>query len=276
MTPYPPQWLEVVRRPRARAWTLPYGADEPLVPWIAPPVPPRLEEIVMREGIRREFEPGEYIYPAGMPLNILTVITEGVAGRTFGSLYNQQKQGMALAIPHRVCAGNHTFFSERPGNGRYFAVSPVKAVSLPNRRIKELMREDLELRELVEVQCECCIQSDRMGLGSIAVLPVMERLKLYFISWGLAYGRLVHEDGTEWLRYPAILPQTQIMRVIVVSLSQIRRAFAELREDGSLVTEGAALILQARALDDTWRWMRNNEEPICAKPRPEDWRELLT
>ena len=46
------------------------------------------------------------------------------------------------------------------------------------------------LRQAVEVQLECCIQSDRIGLAANSVLPVQDRVRLYFLSWAFAYGEL--------------------------------------------------------------------------------------
>ena len=86
-------------------------------------------------------------------------------------MYSQSKQGMALAVAHRICGGNHTFHSGRPGDGRYFAVTPLEVITLPNARIKERMEACQTLRQAVEVQLECCIQSDRIGLAANSVLP---------------------------------------------------------------------------------------------------------
>ncbi len=158
-----------------------------------PPVPPELEALFRAEGQVRQLNGGEYVYTPRMPLSLMSLmslITQGVAGRTFGSMYSQSKQGMALAVAHRICGGNHTFHSGRPGNGRYFAVTPLEVITLPNARIKERMEACQTLRQAVEVQLECCIQSDRIGLAANSVLPVQDRVRLYFLSWAFAYGEL--------------------------------------------------------------------------------------
>ena len=275
MATFSTQWLSVVNRPRMRPWQLPFGGAEPLLPWITPEVPPALEALFQTEGVAKECAPGEYIYTPSMPLTLMSLVTEGVAGRAFGSMYNQAKQGMALAVAHRICGGNHTFFSARPGNGRYFAVTPVKVLMLPNRRIKEVMYENQDFARQVEVQLECCIQSDRIGLAANSVLPVQQRILLYFLSWAFAYGNLVFENGKEWVKYDAILPQTQIARVVSASLIHIKRAFAELKACDDLRSDGQSFWLKSSVLDAVWQWLRSNEEPLSDMPRPKEWRDFL-
>lgn len=272
---YSSQWLEAVRSPRARLWKLPEGADEPLMPWITPPVPEALERLFRKEGQTRRLDAGDYVYTPRMPLSLMSLIAEGVAGRAFGSMYSQPKQGMALAVAHRICGGNHTFHSGRPGSGRYFAVTPLVVITLPNARIKARMEEDSELRREVDVQLECCIQSDRIGLAANSVLPVQDRVRLYFLSWAFAYGRLETRGGEEWVRYEAVLPQTQIQRVTSSSLIQVKRCYAELKAAGDLATDAGSVFLRASALDGVWAWLCSGEEITCDYARPKDWRPFL-
>ncbi|MDO4937497.1 MAG: hypothetical protein Q4E62_06235 [Sutterellaceae bacterium] len=275
MTTYSTQWLETVARPRSRSWQLPLGATEPLLPWITPEVPPALKALFQAEGVAREFAPGEYIYTPSMPLTLMTLVVNGVAGRAFGSMYNQAKQGMALAVADRICGGNHTFFSGRPGNGRYFAVTPLKVLILPNARIKEVMREDLSFARQMQVQLECCIQSDRIGLAANSVLPVQQRIGLYFLSWAFAYGQLEMFDDKEWVKFDAILPQTQIARVVSASLIHIKRGFAELKAADDIRSDAGTTWLKSSVLDPLWQWLCSNEEPLSDMPRPKDWRQFL-
>ncbi|MDO5531560.1 Crp/Fnr family transcriptional regulator [Sutterella sp.] len=270
-----PHWLRLADRPRIREWRLPFGGHAPLMPWITPAVPAALEKLLLEEGQRRKLEAGEYVYTPRMSLNLMTVVTSGVAGRAFGSMYNQSKQGMALAVAHRICGGNHTFYSGRPGNGRYFAVTDCEVITLPNARIRERMEEDADFRHEVEVQLECCIQSDRIGLAANAVLPVQDRVKLYLLTWAFCYCTLEKRDGEEWVRYPLILPQTQIARVTSASLIHVKRCFSDLRASGDVVADGDQHLLRATALDGVWSWLRSSEEPSSACPRPRDWRGFL-
>ena len=272
---YSTQWLNVVRRPRMRLWKLPAGAHEPLMPWITPQVPPELEALFRAEGQVRQLNGGEYVYTPRMPLSLMSLITQGVAGRTFGSMYSQSKQGMALAVAHRICGGNHTFHSGRPGNGRYFAVTPLEVITLPNARIKERMEECQTLRQAVEVQLECCIQSDRIGLAANSVLPVQDRVRLYFLSWAFAYGKLEMRSGAEWVRLEAVLPQTQVLRVTSSSLIQVKRCYAELKASGDLLSEGSTVFIRAEALDGVWAWLCSSEDITCDYARPKDWRGFL-
>ena len=109
-----PAWQAALPRPRERKWELPYGADEPLMPWIAPPLPENLKKLFLSIGAEYEAQPGQLIYRVNNDLNSMTLITHGIAGRSFGNPYNQSKYAMAIAIPGRIAGGNHTFFLRRP------------------------------------------------------------------------------------------------------------------------------------------------------------------
>lgn len=148
-------------------------------------------------------------------------------------------------------------------------------ITLPNARIKERMGECQTLRQAVEVQLECCIQSDRIGLAANSVLPVQDRVRLYFLSWAFAYGELEMRSGAEWVRLEAVLPQTQVQRVTSSSLIQVKRCYAELKAAGDLENDGSTVFIRASALDGVWAWLCSSEEITCDYARPKDWRGFL-
>ncbi|WP_277030353.1 Crp/Fnr family transcriptional regulator [Turicimonas muris] len=271
-----PAWQAALQRPRERKWELPYGADEPLMPWIAPPLPENLKKLFLSIGAEYEAQPGQLIYRVNNDLNSMTLITHGIAGRSFGNPYNQSKYAMAIAIPGRIAGGNHTFFSRRPGNGSYFAVSPVRCRKLRNDTLKALMKEDKDFHEQMCVHLECLIQSDRIGLAANMSLPVRDRIFLFFLTWSFAYGRLIEINGTEYVECDVCINQTEVAKVVAASIIQVRREIGLLKESNFYHKENDTIRFSSDALDPAWLWLCGNEEGGNLYQRNKDWRSYLT
>ena len=271
-----PAWQAALQHPRERKWELPYGADEPLMPWIAPPLPPALKELFLTIGTECEAAPGQFIYRADTDLNSMTLITHGIAGRTFGNPYNQSKYAMAIAIPGRIAGGNHTFFSRRPGNGSYFAVSSVRCRKLRNDTLKVLMNEDKDFFDQMCVHLECLIQSDRIGLAANMSLPVRDRIFLFFLTWSFAYGRLVELNGTEYVECNVCINQTEVAKVVAASIIQVRREIGILKENNIYQKDNDLFRFRADALNPAWQWLCGNEEGGNPYRRNKDWRKHLS
>ena len=92
-----PAWQAALPRPRERKWELPYGADEPLMPWIAPPLPENLKKLFLSIGAEYEAQPGQLIYRVNNDLNSMTLITHGIAGR---SLFPEELQEAITHFSH--------------------------------------------------------------------------------------------------------------------------------------------------------------------------------
>lgn len=166
---------------------------------------------------------------------------------------------MALAIPGRIAGGNHTFFSTRPGNGSYYALSHVRYRRVSNEIIKILMSQDGSLSKEIIVQLECLIQSDRIGLAANMSLLVRQRLFLFFLSWGFAYGELINLDGLKFIKFETRLVQVDIAKIVASSIIQIRREFAQLFKEGVLRKVSDTHYVLTKLLDGAWLWLCGNE-----------------
>lgn len=247
----------------------------PLMPWVTPPIPEPLMGEMHRLGSRRMIEAGEYVFPAEMPFDHLVVLLSGIGGRAFGSLLNQNANALALAIPGRIFGGNHCFFSEHPGVGRYMAITPVEALYVSKLKLKQALRSSTALFELTAAHLDLCFQSDRLGFGAIALLPVRERLLLWCLSWGFVYGRLVFRSDGEWLRLEPMLPVELLARVVSSTPSQVKRDLASLRSSGIWCRDDDALWIRTDALDKPWVWLCHSEEWTAVLKRPSDWRTFF-
>ncbi len=273
---YSLQFMAELQKPRVRPWELPYGAKEPLMPWITPEIPPKLRELFVLRGLEKELKAGEPIYGRRFGLDKMAYVTNGMAARCFGMIANHDKEGFALTIPGRIAGGNHTFHSRRPGNGSYFAITPARVLMLDNRVIKLMMQEDDEFRQEVEVQLECLIQSDRIGLAANMGLSVKDRIALQFLSWAFAYGRLSRLDDHDWIECDIVLPIPEIARIVCASVIQVQRELTVWKNKGYFLREGGKVKIRCKVLDKAWEWLRGNEEDVCEYRRNKTYKAYLT
>lgn len=274
----PNTFLRKLQCKRPTCWNDAAGTPlTPLMPWITPSMPPKLLDAMIRLGSVRRLHPGEYVFKQNDRYDRLVLLLDGLGARAFGSLFTQTSAALALSVPGRLLGGNHCFFSGRPGVGRYFALTQANILSASSFELKQLMREDLSLAEESAAYLDMCLQSDRIGLGVIALLPARSRILAWALSWGFVYGELqVEPRGDEILRLSPVLPVDLIARVVSTNPSQVKRDLAELKKQGVLKRDGQDLLVLASALDPIWNWLYGIEELEAPLRRLPDWRVYVT
>lgn len=248
----------------------------PLMPWITPEVPGRLFKAMLQAGGLHHLHPGEYVFKQNDPYDRLVVLVSGLGARAFGSLFTQNAAALALSIPGRILGGNHCFFSGRPGVGRYFALTEADILSAPSAALKRMMREDLDLAAESAAYLDMCLQSNRIGLGAIALLPVRSRILVWVLTSGFVYGTLERNaQGEEVPRLTPGLPVELLARVVSANPSQVKRDIARLKEDGVLERGSQDVAVRAAALDSIWNWLYSIEELEAPLRRLPDWRPYV-
>lgn len=266
-------FLAEIQRPRVYGWEFPYGSLEPLMPWITPEVPQRLKEIFLQKGLELCFRTGENVYGRRFRLDHMSLILQGIAGRSYGNYAAQDKKTMAIAIPGRIAGGNHTFYSHRPGVGTYFALTPLKVRILSNALIRYLMEEETEFRHQMEIHLECLMQSDRMGLAVNSMLSVRRRIAFFFLTWAFPYGILIKASEKIWVKYRAMLPVPVIAQIISASPIHVQREINRFKGEGLMLHERHTTFVAKEVLDIVWEWLRLNEE--AEFKRCESWTYYL-
>lgn len=224
-------------------------------------------------GSLRHLRPGEYVFKQNDRYDRLVLLLNGLGARAFGSLFTQTSSALALSIPGRLLGGNHCFFSGHPGVGRYFALTEADILSASSADLKRLMREDFDLAEESAAYLDMCLQSDRIGLGAIALLPSKSRILVWALTWGFVYGDLeIDALGREVLRLCPVLPVDLIARVVSSNPSQVKRDLAALKQKGILSRDEQNFIVLASALDPIWNWLYGIEELEAPLRRMPDWR----
>lgn len=245
--------------------------SDPVMPWVTPKVPRALADLMREVGRTVELDAGAYVFPPQTSFGALVLLTDGLGARAFGSPLNQKASAIALSIPGRILGGNHCFWSERPGIGRYVTLTPARVVFAPRAALKARLRAEPELLELAAAELDLCLQSDRIGFGAIALLSVRMRLLLWALTWGLVYGELAGDR----VRIAPSLPVELLASVVSANVSQVKRDLALLRDAGDWKRTDAGIDVRAALFDEPWQWLRRSEEHVSLHPRPADWRVLL-
>lgn len=249
--------------------------SDPVMPWVTPKVPRVLADLMREVGRTVDLDAGAYVFPPQTSFGALVLLTDGLGARAFGSPLNQKATAIALSIPGRLLGGNHCFWSERPGIGRYVTLTPARVVFAPRAALKARLRAEPELLELAAAELDLCLQSDRIGFGAIALLSVRMRLLLWALTWGLVYGELVSEGESERVRIAPALPVELLASVVSANVSQVKRDLALLRDAGDWKRTDSGIDVRAALFDEPWQWLRRSEEHVSLHPRPADWRVLL-
>ena len=247
-----------------RQRVFPDDAFVPLLTWITPCPPAPIMALLERFGRIRRLRAGECIFGPNDRFDALVLLTKGLGGRVFGSLYNQPGSAIALSVPGRIIGGNHCFFSGRPGVGQYFLLTEGEALYVPRKQILSELREDVALFECFAAFLDMLFQGDRLGFGAIALLPAKSRLLLWALTWGFIFGELETVGGEERLVFEPMLPVSLLSRVVSANPSQVKRDLMALRRSGELVRTGAGASVRSASLDAVWQWLREAEEPAAA------------
>ena len=223
-----------------RQRVFPDDAFVPLLTWITPCPPAPIMALLERFGRIRRLRAGECMFGPNDRFDALVLLTKGLGGRVFGSLYNQPGSAIALSVPGRIIGGNHCFFSGRPGVGQYFLLTEGEALYVPRKQILSELREDVALFECFAAFLDMLFQGDRLGFGAIALLPAKSRLLLWALTWGFICGELETVGGEERLVFEPMLPVSLLSRVVSANPSQVKRDLTALRRSGELVRTGEA------------------------------------
>lgn len=260
----------------AGAWPDSSGPRVPVVPWIAPPITPSVREFFRSMGERREFEPGDWLYPH-VQVRSFMYVESGITGRIVASLDGQTGAGaMAMSPPGRYASGNLNWITGRPAIGRYQALSHVC--------IREIRHDDalryLQGREAEQylkmlAQAELINLSDRMGFAVLALLPALERFKALMLGWAIYYGRLSKEGGKLRVTMPMPGRKAHIGQVIRTSAVTLDTILSEMRSRHGYRLEGDFISFEADALQSAHDWMRHADGEEAYLPRPKRVEDLL-
>ena len=92
---------------------LPSVEHFPIFPWIAPRVSAKIIEKVRELGVERKLTTGELLFEIGARVDKLCINLKGFSARSLVNPAGFEAQGIGIAPPFHIAAGNLKFFSRK-------------------------------------------------------------------------------------------------------------------------------------------------------------------
>lgn len=246
----------------------------PIVPWIHPPLPLQLQELIIKNGKSYKFDKNQKLISIDRKIDHLAIVTEGVTARNFGSPIFTPN-GAAISPVGHIAFGNLNFFTGRAAIGHYFALTKAKISTIDKAVLLSLLKDDPDQYSLFQRHLECCTLSDRLAFSLYASASVEMRMKCFVIAWAIEYAEVFYENGQMWLRMP--IPLTRILRALVVNTSSVSidKWLKKWAEDGVWLRDGSFCTCLVDFFEEGYRWMRDVEES-CEFDYPSTLKELFS
>lgn len=139
---------------------LPSVEHFPIFPWIAPRVSTKIIEKVRELGVERNLTTGELLFEIGARVDKLCINLKGFSARSLVNPAGFEAQGIGIAPPLHIAAGNLNFFTQRPCSGCYYALCPSQIIECSSQRLREAAQDDSELMFELARHFEMCAISD--------------------------------------------------------------------------------------------------------------------
>lgn len=250
--------------------------NAPVMPWITTPIHPLLRQSFHEIGEVQEFKAGDWLFPR-IQVRSYMLVESGLTGRIVATADGQPGAGaMALSAPMRNAAGNLNWVTHRAAIGRYQALSDARVRVIPHAEALHYFFEaDRDFHMALFAQQELINLSDRFGFAVLALLPALERFKVFLIGWSLFYGDLIETGGRTLVRIPTPGRKNHIAQVIRTSLVTLDTLLAEMRRNAAYERDGDFIVFDAASLQSVHEWMREAEGKDAYLARPERVEDML-
>ncbi|MCF0253686.1 MAG: Crp/Fnr family transcriptional regulator [Duodenibacillus sp.] len=239
------------------AWDEDTPPAMPVLPFVTQPLQPRLADWMRRIGVRRRVAAGVPLLPADRPVDHLVLLDKGISARVLG----RYGKAIGLALPGCIACGNLSFFSGQPCFGHYFSVTPCEIIAAPQDLLRRLLALEEDLAWLLCTQFELNRQSDRLSFTMLSQLGAAERLRAFFLSWCVAFGRLEAGAEGDWIAAPAPLQRKFISRVIDASGAFVNTELAAWNKDPAWESSRKGIRARTSWFSACWEWIVRQEEP---------------
>jgi len=226
---------------------------------VFPAIPNELPSQILRliEAIGTEFnvEAGESIEKDQN--HEIVLIRQGIVGRV---VYSNLGSLMTIALPKRLSSGDINFFTEQPTFEKCFAIVPTKIICTSKKMLEPFLKTDPKLLVLFASNTEHVSLSQRLSFLTLALLPVEERIKMFFLSWSANYAYFDKTDNEGWLRMPFVIQRKYLKIVTKSSKTSLDCVLSDWKSKGVLLTEKHMLSLRPSLLKPSFDWL-NKEQP---------------
>ena len=169
---------------------------------------------------------------------------------------------IGLSPAGRFACGHLNIFTHHPAIGSYSALTPCRVASVPQDAFRSKLARDPALLRLFAAQCELFTLSDRLGLGTVTLLQVRERVCAFLIAWARSFGRLARTSPSDpgWFVVPAP-PAGCVCRIVHSTPEYVADVTEEWRKRGLAASNGAEWAVHTPVLRETFEWLTRARGP---------------
>lgn len=248
----------------------------PIFPWIAPRVSSQLIEKVGELGTERSLSQGELIFEIGARVDKLCINLNGFSARSLVNPAGFEAQGIGIAPPLHIAAGNLNFFSERPCSGCYYALCSTRILECSSKKLREAAAEDPELMFHLAKLFEMCAISDRKVFACRALVNSEDRLQAFLCSWAANYGRLTQGQKREARVQAISLPENALIgKIMAINTLVVERIFNKWSASGLLEASADCVFITPALINPIYKWITLEGKEAGEVPYPSTIQALL-
>lgn len=241
----------------------------PIFPWIAPRVSAKIIEKVRELGVERKLTTGELLFEIGARVDKLCINLKGFSARSLVNPAGFEAQGIGIAPPFHIAAGNLNFFTQRPCSGCYYALCPSQILECSSQRLREAAQEDSALMFELARHFEMCAISDRMVFACRALINSEYRLQAFLCSWAANFG-LLDENRCKEMRIETVsLPGSALIgKIMAINPLVVERNFEKWESLGLLEISNDKALIVPSLIDPIYQWITLKDKESGVVPYP--------
>ena len=245
-------WLAEINKTKKTSF---FNAKKTLVfPAIANECPAEIVQLIETIGTETYVEAGNPIETSQG--NDIILVKQGIAGRV---IYSDHGSIMTIALPRRLGSGDINFFTEQPTFEKCFAVVPTRIIRTSKKILEPFLKTEPELLVLFACNNEQVSLSQRLSFLSLAILPVEERIKMFFLSWSVNYARFIKSEDEGWLTMPFVIQRKYLNMVTKSSKSSLDYVLSEWKRNRLLITDKHRLSIRPSLLKSSFEWLNKDQ-----------------
>lgn len=262
-------WYKAINEYRYTKWNT-CGPREPVMPWIPPSAPVCLARALRNIGTAVNLEAGASLSSAfenaqgevsasdyAREDNLIYVSKGMIAREPSASRIGTSKStSLSITPAGRILGGGLDFFFCHPFASRSYALTKAEVIVCNKKLLNQVLSVDTALQQTLQQHFELCHLSNSITLEAVSGLPVVERIKLYLLSWAVYWGVLmVDSDERSWIRIPLPLLREDFSRLISTSKASVDKTFIAWKNEGLTYTETPYLYYRSDMVKPLLPWL---------------------
>lgn len=228
----------------------------PIFPWIGPRVSTKIIEKVSELGRERRLSTGELLFKIGARVDKLCINLKGFSARSLVNPAGFEAQGIGIAPPLHIAAGNLNFFTQRPCSGCYYALCPTQILECSSQQLREEAQEDPELMVELLRHFEMCAISDRIVFACRALINSELRLQAFLCSWAANFGLLDLNRCKDAKIETVSLPGSALIgKIMAIYPLVVERTFEKWEALGVLEISNEKALIAPSLIDPIYQWI---------------------